>query len=55
MREPEQDLKSQFELLRTLKTTVTADFEQIRIVLNFVEDKINKVDNRTKMVKFTIL
>nr|XP_034316333.1 uncharacterized protein LOC117685868 [Crassostrea gigas] len=53
MREPE--FKPQFDLLRTLLTRVMSDCEQIQIIFNFVEDKLNKVDNHTKRVKFTTL
>lgn len=56
MREREEDLKTQFDLLKTLMPRVKADLEQMTIVLNFVEDKISKkVDNPTKRVKFTTL
>lgn len=55
MREPEQDLKSQFELLRTLTSRATADIEHIRIITNYLEDKLVKKRDSIKKVRFTTL
>lgn len=47
MREPkqEQDFKRQLELLRTLMSRVTEDVQQIDIITNYLEDKLEKKRN----------
>lgn len=52
-----QEVLEQVEVIKTLLARVTLDVEQIRIILNFVEDKLSKDDNCTtaKRVKFSTL
>lgn len=52
-----QEVLEQVEVIKTLLARVTLDVEQIRIILNFVEDKLSKGDNCTtaKRVKFSTL
>ncbi|XP_061170582.1 uncharacterized protein LOC133179921 [Saccostrea echinata] len=52
-----QDVLEQVEVLKTVLARVTLDCEQIKIILNFIEDKLSKVDSCTsaKRVKFTTL
>lgn len=43
--EPEQDIKPQIELLRSLMSRVTTDVQQIEILTNYLEDKLVKKRN----------
>ena len=40
-----QDVLEQVEVLKALRARVTLDCEQIKIILNFIEDKLSKVDS----------
>lgn len=58
MREPkpEQDLKRQLELLRALMSRVTEDVQQIDILTNYLEDKLEKKKNANmKKERFSTL
>ncbi|XP_052696226.1 uncharacterized protein LOC128174814 [Crassostrea angulata] len=52
-----QDVLKQVEVLKALLARVTLDCKQIKIILNFIEDKLSKGDSGTsaKKVKFTTL
>lgn len=47
--------KEHFDVLKTLLVRVANDCEQIRIILNYVEDKLVKEDKCVKRVQFTTL
>lgn len=52
-----QNVLEQVEVLKALLARVTVDCEQIKIILNFIEDKLSKGDSGTsaERVKFTTL
>jgi hypothetical protein len=58
MREPsckhDLDCQEQFEVLQTLLVRVTKDIEQIRIIVNYMEDKLIK-NKCVKRVQFATL
>nr|XP_034318548.1 uncharacterized protein LOC117686840 [Crassostrea gigas] len=47
--------KEHFDVLKTLLVRVANDCEQIRIILNYVEDKLVEEDKCVKRVQFTTL
>ncbi|XP_052712130.1 uncharacterized protein LOC128186368 [Crassostrea angulata] len=59
MKEKTQEdvLLEQVNVLKTLLARVTVDVDQMKIIINFLEDKLSKGDNRTsaKRVAFTTL
>ena len=56
MTEPEK-FKTQMELLRTLTVRVAEDVEQIRIITNYLEDKLDNVRDSVniKKVRFIMI
>ncbi|KAK3107792.1 hypothetical protein FSP39_022285 [Pinctada imbricata] len=49
------EFKEQFDLIRRLMTRIEQDYAQIKIILNFLADNMEKKKSCVKRVKFTNL
>ena len=49
------EFKEQFDLIRSLMTRIEQDYAQIKIILNFLADNMEKKKSCVKRVKFTNL